>query len=343
MIFEQVRTGGCLSYIVGCEESCAAAIIDPESSLIDKYLAFANHHGLQFHYAIDTHTHADHFSGSLALSRKLGLPIVMHRESPAPFVTMHVDDGEMIALGTLRIEVLHTPGHTIDSMTLKVDGRLFTGDTLLIGGTGRTDLPTGNADALYDSLFGKLLKLDADLEVCPAHDYQGRTTSRLGTEVESNPRLQKKERAAFVELMRTLDLDAPKHLTEALRTNRSGGKTVSQLLAEATEKVPFMSMAEVRRRVQTRDNDLLLLDVREKEAFDTGHLPGAVHLPRGQLELRVNTMLPDPRQRIVVYCELGLVSTLAAATLKDMGFDRAVALDGGATAWREAGFELETS
>lgn len=342
MYFEQIRTGGCLSYIIGCEETCAAAVIDAEESQIDRYLAFATHHGLRIHYAIDTHTHADHFSGSRALGKMLSVPIVMHRESPAPFVTMHVDDGELIALGTLRLEIMHTPGHTSDSMSIKVGERLFTGDTLLIGATGRTDLPTGDADSLYDSLFGKLLRLPDTLEVFPAHDYKGRSSTRLGVEIQGNARLQRKDRASFVALMRALDIEAPKHLTEALRTNRSGGKTVSQLLAQAREQVPFMSMTEVNRRVGSADNEMILLDVREKDAFDAGHLPRAVHLPRGQLELRVNSMLPDPQQRIVVYCELGVISTLAAATLKDLGFDRAVALDGGVAAWREAGHPLES-
>jgi glyoxylase-like metal-dependent hydrolase (beta-lactamase superfamily II)/rhodanese-related sulfurtransferase len=341
MLCEQFRTGGCLSYVVACEETRAAALIDAEASQLDRYRAFASQQGLRIHYVIDTHTHADHFSGSRAMARALDVPIVMHRASRAASIGMRVDDGELVVLGRERLLVHYTPGHTIDSMTLEAGGRLFTGDTLLIGGTGRTDLPTGDPDALYDSLFGKLLLRDPALEVCPAHDYKGRSTSRLALEVASNPRLQQKSRAAFVALMRALDIEAPRHLTEALRTNLSGGKTVSQLLADASEKVPFMAMDQLRARIARGDNDILLLDVRERDAYDAGHLPGAMHLPRGQLELRVNAMFPDPGRRIVVYCELGLISTLAAATLKDLGFERAVALDGGAKAWREAGYELE--
>jgi rhodanese-related sulfurtransferase len=248
----------------------------------------------------------------------------------------------MLIVGKLRIRALHTPGHTGDSMSLVMDDRVFTGDTLLIGGTGRTDLPSGDPHALYDSLFGALLKLPAATLVYPAHDYKGRSHSTIGAEIESNPRLQKTERAEFVAMMQALDLAAPTHLTEALRTNMSGGKSVAQLLNEAAARVPFMSLAEVASRLGGNSRDLVILDIREKEAFDGGHLPGARHLPRGQLELRVNTDLPDPTARIVAYCEFGKISTLAAATLRDLGYGRAAALDGGMTAWREGGYPVET-
>ncbi|MEZ5565173.1 MAG: MBL fold metallo-hydrolase [Gammaproteobacteria bacterium] len=340
MIFHQIRSGGCLSYLVGCETSCAAVIIDPEAGMLDKYQALLARDGLRLKYLIDTHTHADHFSGSREMAQKLDVPVVMHRRSPAPFVDMHVDDGELIVFGELRLLVRYTPGHTIDSMSLILDDRIFTGDTLLIGGTGRTDLPTGDPHMLFDSLFNGLLLLDDALKVFPAHDYKNRESSTLGQEKAGNPRLARRDRASFVELMRALDLKAPTHLTEALRTNQSGGMTVSGLIASAKEKVPFISMAEVRRQFGASDDALVLLDVRERDAYEAGHLPGAIHIPRGQLELRVNDVLKDPDQRIVVYCELGIISTLAAATLKGMGFDRIVALDGGVKAWREAGFDL---
>ncbi len=341
VIFHQMRSGGCLSYLVGCESSCTAAIIDPSEALIEHYLAVLAKDGLRAHFLIDTHTHADHFSASRELGARLGIPVVMHRANPAPFVKMHVDDGEMIVLGDLRIAVMYTPGHTIDSMSLVLDDRVFTGDTLLIGGTGRTDLPTGDPDMLYDSLFNGLLQLDPGTRVYPAHDYKNRESSTIGDEIESNPRLAHKERSSFVDLMRKLDIKAPTHLTEALRTNRSGGYTVAHLIASAREKVPFMSLAEVRRRIDNDDGDLIVLDVREREAFESAHIPGAIHVPRGQLELRVNDVFQDPGRRIVVYCEYGVISTLAAATLKDMGFDRAVALDGGFKAWRDAGNAIE--
>jgi glyoxylase-like metal-dependent hydrolase (beta-lactamase superfamily II) len=340
MIFEQIATGGCQSYLVGCPESRAAALIDPEIRRIDHYLASATRDGLRIRYVIDTHTHADHFSATDELAAKLGVPVVMHPLSPAPFATLRVCDGDLLALGSLRLEFIHTPGHTRDSLCIRVEDRIFTGDTLLVGGTGRTDLPTGNPDALFDSLFNGILKLDPELKVFPGHDYKNAGSSTLGRELGGNPRLQKRERAEFVDMMNHLNLAAPTHLTEALRTNMTGGKTVTQLLADAAARVPFVSLAELKKRLEKSGNSLIVLDVREKDAFDAAHVPGAKHLPRGQLELRVNEVLPDPTSRIVTVCEFGKVSTLAAATLRDLGYLRAAALDGGMKAWRDGGFPV---
>jgi glyoxylase-like metal-dependent hydrolase (beta-lactamase superfamily II)/rhodanese-related sulfurtransferase len=340
MIFEQIATGGCQSYLVGCADTCAAVLIDPEVSQIDRYLALAARDALRIRFVIDTHTHADHFSATRQLAQRFDVPLVMHRASPAQQVDMRVDDGEMIVVGKLRLRVLHTPGHTADSMCLVVEDRVFTGDTLLIGGTGRTDLPTGDPEALYDSLFNKLLKLDPALQVYPAHDYKGRGHSTIGDEIATNPRLAKQDRAAFVEMMRGLNLTMPTHITEALRTNMSGGKTVAQMLSEAAASVPFMSLEELRTRVHEGDANLVVLDVRERDAYEAGHVAGARLLPRGQLELRVNEELPDPTRRIVTCCEFGRISTLAASTLHTLGFQRAVALDGGMKAWREAGYPM---
>ncbi|HEY1125496.1 MAG TPA: MBL fold metallo-hydrolase [Sphingobium sp.] len=341
MIFEQIATGGCQSYLVACEATRAAVLIDPELSQVDRYVGMASQHGVHVHYIVDTHTHADHFSAGRTLAKQLGVPIVMNRFSPAPHADMRLDDGDMLIVGDLRIKALHTPGHTRDSMCLHVGDRVFTGDTLLIGGTGRTDLPTGDPHELHESLFEKLLKLPPETLVYPAHDYKGRSHSTIGAEIADNPRLQKRERAEFVAMMQGLDLAAPTHLTEALRTNMTGGKTVAQLLSEAAAKVPFMSLAELNDRIGGNSRDLVVIDVREKDAFDAGHVPGAVHLPRGQLELRVNGMFPDPTVRILAACEFGKISTLAAASLRELGFTRAVALDGGMSAWREAGYTLE--
>lgn len=342
MIFEQITTGGCQSYLIGCPDTHSAAIIDPEISQIDNYIALVTRDALRVRYVIDTHTHADHFSASLQLAKRLEVPVVMHRESPAPRVDMRVEDGELLVVGKLRFRVIHTPGHTRDSMCLATEDVLFSGDTLLIGGTGRTDLPTGDPEALHDSLFNRVLKLDPAFRVYPAHDYKGRRHSTIAEELAANPRLQVRDRSAFVDMMRSLNLSMPTHLTEALRTNMNGGMTVAQMLSEAAATVPFMSLDELLARVEAGGGDPLILDVRERDAYEAGHIEGARLLPRGQLELRVNQELPDPTQRILTCCELGYISTLAAATLRSMGFQRTVALDGGMKAWREAGYPMVT-
>lgn len=341
MYFAQIATGGCRSYLIGCADTCVAALIDPEISQIDRYVSLAAHDGLRIRYLIDTHTHADHFSATRQLARQLDATVVMHRSSPAPFVDMRLDGGEMLALGQLRLHIIHTPGHTRDSISIQVEDRLFTGDTLLIGATGRTDLPSGDPEKLYESLFNGILRLDPALKVFPAHDYKGQDSSTIAQELATNPRLLQRDRNAFVQMMNNLNLTMPTHITEALRTNMSGGKTVTQLLTEAAALIPFMSFAELKAHIESGVNDLIVLDVRERDAYEAGHIPTAQLLPRGQLELRVNQDLPDPTRRILAYCELGRISTLAAATLREMGFQRAVALDGGIKAWREAGYPVQ--
>jgi len=340
MIFEQVRHGGCLSYLIGCDSTRAAIVVDPELGEADRYVTLAGEKGLRIRYVLDTHTHADHFTASRELGRELGVPIVMHRKSAAPFVDLRVEEGDTLIVGDLRFGVLETPGHTEDSLSLVMSDRVLTGDTLLIGGTGRTDLPTGDANALYDSLFGKLLCLDDGLLVYPAHDYKGRSNTTIGAERANNHRLAKRERAAFVELMKSLDIAMPEHLTEALRTNRTGGTTVAQLIAAAARGIAFMSMSELHSRIEHGGRDMVVLDVREREAFRARHLPGAQNIPRGELELRADRELTDPTRRIVTYCEHGKISTLAAHTLRTMGFLRTAALDGGLDAWQKAGLPV---
>ena len=233
MIFEQIATGGCQSYLLGCGDSHAAVLIDP--NLPRSTIIWAWRRATACASAMCwTPTPMPIISRRpRSWAGSLDVPVVAHTLSPAPYADFRLADGEILRVGSMRLQALHTPGHTRDSMCVVVEDRVFTGDTLLIGGTGRTDLPTGDPDALYDSLFGRLLKLDPALKVYPAHDYKGRSHSTIGDEIAANPRLQKRERAEFIEMMNQLNLDAPTHLTEALRTNMSGGKTVAQLLAEA--------------------------------------------------------------------------------------------------------------
>jgi len=342
VVFESVRTDrGCVSYLIGCTRASAAILVDPELSQVDRYLAIAAQQGLRIRYLLDTHTHADHFSGVLPLAQRTSALSVMHQLSPAPFVDLRVGDGEAILVGELRLHVVHTPGHTRDSICLVAPGHLLTGDTLLLGGTGRTDLPTGDAEALHESLFGRLLRLDGSLRVHPAHNYKNLPPTTLDEQKATNPRLQPRDRAAFVALMRSLSIEMPEHLTEALRTNQTGGKTVAQIIDEAAHHVPFMTMQELRRRIESGAPGIAVLDVREADAYAAGHVPGAIHLPRGQLELRADAVFPDPTVRILAYCEFGKISTIAAATLRTMGFRGAIALDGGIRAWTEAGYPLE--
>lgn len=341
MHFHTIADGGCRSYIVGCPDTDAAAVIDPVLGQIERTAGLLAREGLSLRYVIETHTHADHFSAARLLRQRFGAPIVMHRYCGASDAELRVDDGHQLMLGQLRLKILYTPGHTRDSMCIQLADRVLTGDTLLIGGTGRTDLPTGDPGALYDSLFNKLLLLPDDTKIFPAHVYQDKAHSTIGEERETNRRLQFRERDEFVAMMQSLDLAMPTHLTEALRTNISGGKTVRQLLDDAAAATPFMAMDELAVRLQARRNDFVVLDVRERDAWERGRIPGAKHLARGQLELKVDEHFPDPDIEILTVCEFGKLSTLAAATLRTLGFRRTIALDGGMKSWREAGYPID--
>lgn len=341
MLFETIADEGCRSYLVACPQTHVAAVIDPALGQIDRTLGLIAREGLALRYVIETHTHADHFSAARSLRQRTGAALVMHVQGGAADVDLRVEDGHQLALGKLRLKVLYTPGHTRNSICLVAEDRVFTGDTLLIGGTGRTDLPTGDPEALYDSLFGKLLLLPEETLVYPGHDYLNKGHSTIGAELASNRRLQHREREPFVAMMRSLDLAMPTHLTEALRTNISGGVTVRQLLDEAAAATPFMAMEELVGRLEARGNDLVVLDVRERDAWERGRIPGARHLARGQLELKIDETFPDPEIAILTVCEFGKVSTLAAATLRQLGFRRTVALDGGMKAWRDAGYPVD--
>lgn len=343
MAFHELQSGGCRSYLIGCEQSGAAVLVDPALELADRYAALAGRDGLRIWHIIDTHTHADHFSAARTLAPRLGAAVVMHRNSRAPFIDQWVQEGDVIVCGELRLRVLHTPGHTADSICLVLDDRVLTGDTLLLGSVGRTDLPTGDAAALYDSLFNHLFALEPELLVYPAHNYRSAPPTTLAEQRRSNPRLADVDRAQFTERAASLDMQLPTHLTEALRTNCSGAVPVDELIRQAGRSIAFMSIAEVRARVDSGSPDLVILDVRESGAYKQGHIPGARNIPRGQLELMVDSAFPDPGVRILTYCELGKISTLAAATLRSMGFRSAVALDGGFRDWREAGNPVDAT
>ena len=268
MLFEQIRSGGCLSYLIGCDDSCAAMIVDPHLDQLDRYIALA----ARARHAHPLRRRDAHARRSL-LGRARARPPARRAASSctgcraAPFPDVRVDDGESLIVGKLRVRVMHTPGHTDDSMCLVFEDRVLTGDTLL----DRRHRPHRSADRRS----GRALRLacSASCCSCPTRSRSiRRTTTRIarrstiGAEKATNPRLQKNERADFVALMRGLDLKMPDHLTEALRTNRTGGKTVAQLLAEASREIAFMAWTRSCTAVAA-SSDFVLLDVREKDAL----------------------------------------------------------------------------
>src|SRR5919112_2035137 len=202
-VFEQFRVQrGCLGYVVAEEATRRAAIVDPEIEMVEPMLDFVFEQGLKPFYVVDTHTHADHFSGARELKSKTVAKIVMHEEAPSSAVDLRVEDGDRLWLGgDLPLKFLHTPGHAEDLVSVLLPGRVLTADGLLIGSCGRTDLPNGNATRQYHTLYYVFRSLPDGLLVYPGHDYEGRSHSTLGDEKKSNPKMNFPSEEAFVEYM----------------------------------------------------------------------------------------------------------------------------------------------
>lgn len=226
MIFRQLfdSVSSTYSYLIASRRGGEALIIDPVLDDVDKYVALLRELDLRLVKAIDTHLHADHITGLGELQKRTRCLTVMGRESKADIVDLRVEDGERIAVDGLRLDVVYTPGHTDDSYSYVLDDRVFTGDTLLIRGTGRTDFQNGDARAQYRSLFDRLLKLPDRTLVFPAHDYKGESLSTIGEEKARNPRLQVASIDEYVHLMESLNLPDPKLMDVALPANMKLGR-----------------------------------------------------------------------------------------------------------------------
>ena len=225
MIFRQLydHESSTYTYLLAERAGGEALLIDPVLANTDRYVRLIDELGLKLVFAVDTHIHADHVTALGALRESTGCASAMGEMTRAECVSVRFNEGEKICADNLHLQVLYTPGHTDDSYSLLLPDRVFTGDTLLIRGTGRTDFQNGDAAAQYDSLFGKLLKLPVDTLVYPAHDYNGMTVSSIGEEKRNNPRLQVADKQAYVDLMNGLVLDNPRLMDIAVPANRDCG------------------------------------------------------------------------------------------------------------------------
>jgi glyoxylase-like metal-dependent hydrolase (beta-lactamase superfamily II) len=225
MIFRQLfdPISSTYTYLLAERRGGEALIIDPVLERVEQYLQLIRELDLKLVLATDTHIHADHVTGIGSLRSASQCATAMGEQSAAECVSLRFKEGETLKADGLALQVLYTPGHTDDSYSFLLGDRVFTGDTLLIRGTGRTDFQNGDPGAQYDSLFGKLLHLPDDTLVYPAHDYEGRTCSSILEERLHNPRLQVKSRQEYVDLMNGLDLAPPKLMHKAVPANRQCG------------------------------------------------------------------------------------------------------------------------
>jgi glyoxylase-like metal-dependent hydrolase (beta-lactamase superfamily II)/rhodanese-related sulfurtransferase len=343
MIFNELNHGKCKTYLIACANTRRAVLIDPVREKVDRYLSFLAYHGLKLEDVIDTHTHADHRTGTFDLNNLTGANVIMHRQAPAPHVGIHVEDGETVTVGDVAIKILHTPGHTPDGISLFVNDRVLTGDTLLIRGTGRTDFAGGDAGAQFDAITQKLFTLPDETLVFPAHDYRGNTHSTIGEEKRLNPRVSGRERQAYIEIMNNLGLPLPDKIQEVLQPNQS---------ALDDDRIAFPTLAELNKVRQLDSNEVrallstssapLLVDVREPEEYtgELGHIIGSMLIPLKNLHARASELENHKDRLIVAICRAGVRSSTAAAILTGLGFEQVSNLKGGMVDWNDQGFPV---
>ena len=226
MLFRQLfeRDSSTYTYLIAGRTGGEALLIDPVRAELSQYLRLIDELDLRLVFAIDTHVHADHITALGDLRTETSCATLMGAQSKAECVSRKISDGERLKVDGLELRALHTPGHTDDSYSFVMNDRVFTGDTLLIRGTGRTDFQNGDAGAQYESLFGKLLQLPEQTLVYPAHDYKGWTVSTIAEERAHNPRLQVRSKQAYIELMQGLRLPNPRLMDIAVPANLACGE-----------------------------------------------------------------------------------------------------------------------
>jgi glyoxylase-like metal-dependent hydrolase (beta-lactamase superfamily II)/rhodanese-related sulfurtransferase len=340
MLFRQLfdQTSGTYSYLLASRRGGEALIIDPVLEKVDRYLQLVRELDLKLVKAVDTHMHADHITGLGALRDKTRCTTVMGEQTKADVVSIRLTDGDKLTIEGLALDVLYTPGHTDDSYSFVMPDRVFTGDTLLIRGTGRTDFQNGDPRQQYESIFGRLLKLPESTLVYPAHDYKGDTVSTIGEEKTYNPRLQVKSVDEYVELMNNLKLSNPKMMDVAVPANMKVG-----LHQEEVARRGWAVTAEQGLRLVGKP-DIALIDLREKNERERhGVIPGSLHVPYPSLLENISAggmlheLAKSTGKRLVFYCAFGERSAMAVQAAQDAKLASACHLQGGIAAWKATG------
>jgi sulfur dioxygenase len=339
VIFRQMfdQASGTYTYLLASRPGGEALIIDPVLEKVDHYLELVRRLDLRLVKAADTHLHADHVTGLGALRDRTRCITVMGEQTRADVVSMRLADGDRLTVDGLTLDAIYTPGHTDDSYSFVMADRVFTGDTLLIGGTGRTDFQNGDPRAEYESIFGRLLKLPDATLVYPAHDYKGDTVSTIGEERAFNPRLQIRSVDEYAALMNSLKLPDPKMMDVAVPANMRIGLAQGGIAGRGWT-------------VTARDalrmagcSDVAFVDLREPgERERHGEIAGAMHVPYPSLEEAVHKggMLQESARTgklLLFYCAYGERSAMAVQAAQAAGLTGCRHLEGGLEAWKKAG------
>ncbi len=349
------------TYVIADPETNDAVFIDPVDTQLDAYLELLQQNNFTLKYCLETHVHADHVTASGLLREKLGCQTAVGKQCGAVSADFQIEEGDEFTFGQSEtIKVIATPGHTPGSMSFLWRDRVFTGDALFIDGCGRTDFQGGDSGALYDAITTRLFTLPGDTIVYPGHDYKGRWISNIMQERTLNSRLAGKSREEFIEIMANLNLPKPKLIDMAVPANRYCGideekamqmadkndgtpqaashpaGSPSDLVAMARQNITEIDIQHAQQLIG--ENGIKMIDVREPEEFNQGHIDNAIHIPRGVLEFKITNFpeLADKSETYLVYCRSGSRSALATENLQKLGYTHVLSLAGGYQAWSQA-------
>jgi len=335
MIFRQLfdRESSTYTYLIADGNSGQAVIIDPVIEQAERDLKLLEDLELTLVYALETHVHADHVTGSGRLRERTGAKTAAPRGARVDCADVWLKEGDRLHVGEIAVEVLETPGHTDASVTYRIDGMLFTGDALLIRGTGRTDFQSGDARQLYRSVVYKIFDHPDHFKVFPGHDYRGYSFSTIGEEKRLNPRLANKSEDEFVALMANLALDLPRKIHEAVPANEACGAMARPAPGEFEHDVTPEWLVERLDRVR-------VLDVRSTDEYrgDYGHIPNAELMPLHGLEFKMRAL--PKNKTIVTVSRADERGARAANMLRGYGFPKVYNLVGGMDAWRRKGYPV---
>ena len=312
--------GSCYSYIISSDNQ--ALIVDPHISLIEKYKQYLTSNNLLLKYIVDTHTHADHFSGAAVLKKDFNVPILMGEKAISNIVDKRLKDNDEIEIGSEKIKVIYSPGHTDDAVSLYGQGRLFSADVLLIGSVGRTDFQNGSPESMFDTLQ-KLKQLPNDTILCPGHDYNGKKESTIGHEKEHNPFLKETNKETFVANLRSKVMPKPFNIDNIIRVNQRG---------EAAQ-IEMIKPADAAKLLKT-DPQAKILDVRSAMEISQVHLDNYVNIPINELAVRM-AELSNKNQSYLVLCHSGNRAAMAADMLIQSGIHNVKVVQGGIAQWQK--------
>lgn len=329
------------TYLLADRASREAVLIDPVLETVDRDLKLIEEHGFRLLYVLDTHIHADHVTGAGEIRKRTGAKTGVSAHAKVNCADLALEDGQELRFGRHTLRVLETPGHTDSCLSFYCEGRVFTGDALLIRGTGRTDFQQGSPEKLYRSITDRLFTLPPETVVYPGHDYRGQTSSSIEMEMKHNARIGGgKTLAQFTETMKELQLAHPKKIHEAVPANLACGKKSADrvFIPQTVGGVPEITPQDLHAHL----GETLMIDVRRPDEFNNelGHVPGSKLVTLGDELASYLSKVPTD-QEIVFICRSGARSGRATEECLRMGFKKVVNMQGGMILWNDLKLPVE--